>query len=326
MVDPTQANFFGVGDPAVQHAAMRRYNFDDAPVGMTPSLRYQRNVTTWFPALKVLYPFQDELDFRYGGTFCTLVNDNFNIAWTCVAVYLVFCFVGPKFMASREAFAVRNAWRYWNLGLSLFSFAGAFRTVPHLIGLLKFEGLYVSICGMAAETYGGGGPSALWTMLFIFSKVPELVDTAFIVLGKRKLIFLHWYHHATVLLFCWHSYATRSSAGLWFIAMNYTVHAVMYMYFFLAADRSLRKASWMVALAPVVTVMQISQMVVGVSVTYLVYNYKSNDKACHISQSNFTMGFLMYLSYFALFFMFALKRYCGLCATKGSKKIKGKRD
>ena len=34
--------------------------------------------------------------------------------------------------------------------------------------------------------------SALWTWLFIASKIPELGDTAFIVLRKQKLIFLHW--------------------------------------------------------------------------------------------------------------------------------------
>ena len=54
-------------------------------------------------------------------------------------------------------------------------------------------------------------------MLFIYSKVPELVDTAFVVLRKKPLIFLHWYHHVTVLLYCWHSYYTLSSAGLYFV-------------------------------------------------------------------------------------------------------------
>lgn len=44
-------------------------------------------------------------------------------------------------------------------------------------------------------------------------QIPELVDTAFIVVRKRKLIFLHWYHHATVLLVCWYAGATKQSAG-----------------------------------------------------------------------------------------------------------------
>lgn len=45
----------------------------------------------------------------------------------------------------------------------------------------------------------------------------------------------HRYHHITVLLYCWHAYATRASSGLYFIAMNYSVHAVMYFYYFAMA-------------------------------------------------------------------------------------------
>ena len=127
------------------------------------------------------------------------------------------------------------------------------RMVPHLIFEFSRYGLYPTMCENAFRF--GIGPTGLWTCLFIFSKIPELGDTAFIVLGKRRLIFLHWYHHVTVLLFCWHSYAYRSSAGIWFIAMNYSVHALMYFYYFLAGCGY--RLRW---LAPIVTLLQTSQV------------------------------------------------------------------
>mmetsp|Transcript_21759 Transcript_21759/g.39484 ORF Transcript_21759/g.39484 Transcript_21759/m.39484 type:complete len:87 (+) Transcript_21759:710-970(+) len=68
--------------------------------------------------------------------------------------------------------------------------------------------------------------------LVLIQNVSELVDTFFIVIHKKPLIFLHWYHHITVLLYCWHSYVTTSPPGIFFVVMNYSVHATMYGYYF----------------------------------------------------------------------------------------------
>jgi len=50
------------------------------------------------------------------------------------------------------------------------------------------------------------------------------------------------YHHVTVLSFTWTAYAARHP-GVYFIAMNYTVHAVMYSYYFLMAINA--KPKWL---------------------------------------------------------------------------------
>ncbi len=74
-------------------------------------------------------------------------------------------------------------------------------------------------------------PTGFWTEMFLWSKAVELIDTAFLVLRKRPIIFLHWYHHVTVMMYTWHACKEHAASGRWFISMNYTVHALMYTYY-----------------------------------------------------------------------------------------------
>lgn len=153
-----------------------------------------------------------------------------------VALYLLFCYYGQRWMKARAAFDLSRALAAWNLFLSAFSLYGAVRTVPHLLHRIVTEEFRDTVCRSAHVSYGAGAVG-LATSAFILSKLPELLDTVFIVLRKKELQFLHWYHHVTVLIFCWNSYVTESSAGLYFVAMNYSVHAVMYAYFGLTGLR-----------------------------------------------------------------------------------------
>merc|ERR1719197_2386399 len=98
------------------------------------------------------------------------------------------------------------------------------------------DAYYNSMCALPSDTWGVG-PTGFWVMTFIYSKIPELIDTVFIILRKKPLIFLHWYHHVTVLLYCWDAYSTMAASGLYFVAMNYSVHAFMYGYYCLTSLR-----------------------------------------------------------------------------------------
>lgn len=178
-----------------------------------------------------------------------------------------------------------------------------------------------TVCKDPVEHWGNG-PTGLWVMLFIFSKVPELIDTVFIVLRKKPLIFLHWYHHVTVLLFCWSAYSTRAGSGLYFVAMNYTVHALMYGYYALQALHLCPKSFP----AYLITLSQIAQMLIGtfvcVSAWYFVLRQKEDKDcvACHNDRQNLIAGALMYGSYLYLFCEFAVKRYIFPSKKKGEKK------
>ena len=140
----------------------------------------------------------------------------------------------------------------------------------------------------------------------------ELIDTFFIVIHKKPLIFLHWYHHITVLLYCWHSYVTKSPPGIFFVVMNYSVHASMYFYYFLMAARM--RPKWLNPM--IITTMQISQMVVGVAVTLAAFYFYETDPSCGLEAENNTAAFLMYGSYLFLFLQFFVGRYGAVSAKK----------
>lgn len=129
----------------------------------------------------------------------------------------------------------------------------------------------------------------------------------------------------------------RNAQGLYFVSMNYGVHAVMYAYYALQAVASLdtvtensRKTMKVILrkVAPLVTTLQISQMAVGIFICCAVYyfntfraaavaigsgnpiaRYADGGPACDVTAENYLAGLLMYFSYFVLFMVFALERY-----------------
>jgi len=259
-----------------------------------------------FPYEKTFHPTE----------FVAFATDHPVLPFVIVTMYMAICYFGSKIMKERKALDLRIPLAIWNAFLCTFSFIGMFRTVPYLLGAILSKSFEKTCCDRAPETWGQG-PVGLWVMLFIFSKVPELMDTVFIVLRKKPLIFLHWYHHVTVLLFCWNAYATMASTGLYFVAMNYTVHALMYGYYCLQALNML-PASFPAVL---ITISQIAQMFVGTFVCFSAWYYKLfSSGGCNIERSNLIAGALMYGSYLYLFMEFAVKRYW-LGGDK-SKKVK----
>ena len=100
----------------------------------------------------------------------------------------------------------------------------------------------------------------------------------------------------------------RRSHALYFIAMNYTVHGLMYGYFALRALRCLPAWRW---LPRTITALQILQMAAGVGVQGLATFYARDGGGCAIAPSNLAAGALMYGAYLALFLDFFFAKYGG---------------
>ena len=149
------------------------------------------------------------------------------------------------------------------------------------------------------------------------SKVPELLDTAFIVLRKQRLIFLHWYHHATVLMYTWYSFAGYTASGRWFISMNFTVHALMYTYYMLRA----MKVHVPRTLAMLITVAQIAQMFLGIVVNVRTAKALGDGSVCSVTKRNITVSLLMYATYFMLFVNFFISAYTRRSHLRQVKKV-----
>lgn len=259
-----------------------------------------------FPVpVSMLYPFQWEQNFK-GSPLCASCRNGWWISYCAATLYLVGLWKGTSIMKGLEPCDLKTPLAFWNLFLAVFSFIGAVRTGPHLFFMLRRFGFEYTLCRTALAGYGNGAVG-FWVALFIFSKFFELVDTVFLVVRKRKVGFLHWYHHCSVLLYCWHSYVWEMPTGIYFVVMNYTVHAVMYFYYFLAAVCT-KPPKW----ALMVTIMQLAQMALGIAVT-LSHVYILVFKTvphCDGHIPNLTAALGMYASYFMLFTLFFFNRYC----------------
>lgn len=233
------------------------------------------------------------------------VSQHWTLSLYASAVYALLIHAGRWWMSDKPPWSLRTPMVMWNTGLAVFSSLGALTLLPSLSAALWENGITYSVCqrvvmGTAASQRN------LWSFLFVLFKLIELGDTTFIVLRKTPLSFLHWYHHITVLLYCWGQYNSRASVGNWFITLNFIVHAIMYTYYAIRAS-GYRMTS---TIMQTITALQMSQFLVGILANLLAYRHLTKGEECMVTKQVFYFGLALYGSYLLLFANFFYQRYC----------------
>eukprot|EP00117_Sycon_ciliatum_P023255 scpid72518/ scgid19823/ Elongation of very long chain fatty acids protein 6; 3-keto acyl-CoA synthase elovl6; ELOVL fatty acid elongase 6 len=208
-------------------------------------------------------------------------------------LYVTLCFLGVRYMKDRERFRLRRTLVLWNAGLAAYSVYALSRMIPGFVLDVKEGRWSHMIC--SSQYFYDIGP---WSFLFPLSKVFEFGDTVFVVLKKKKLIFLHWYHHITVLWFCWYSLVYPIGPGRMFSTVNLFVHSVMYTYYGIVASGLVRLPR---SVNICVTTLQLAQMFIGLYVNVYAYYKVYTGGACDMHVSHFVLSTTMYLSYMILF-------------------------
>ena len=219
------------------------------------------------------------------------------------AVYVILLFGGQKWMSTRPAYDLRGSLLLWNTGLAVFSLLGMLSFLPPMVHAVYSYSFEFAICEAPALQSRN---QSLWGFLFTLSKIIEFGDTLFVVLRKKPLQFIHWYHHITVCIYSFYLIAGASGAFVrWFGVMNFTVHTVMYSYFALRAI-GINVPS---RIALVITIMQISQMFLGLFFNFVSHRLYLAGKECGVSNNLFYFGMAIYGSYALLFLHFFYDRY-----------------
>ncbi|NWH99362.1 ELOV6 protein, partial [Tichodroma muraria] len=224
-------------------------------------------------------------------------------------IYFILIFGIQHFMKERRPFNLRAPLILWSFSLTLFSFTAACRIWKQMAFLLLTKGFKQSVCSQSFYVHP---VSKLWIYLFVLSKLVEMGDTLFIVLRKKKLIFLHWYHHFLTMILSWYGYKVMTSGIGWNAALNLSIHTVVYCYYTVTA-LGIRVPRPIMIL---ITTLQIVQMTGFVIINIFVFFWK-DDKLCQTTWPMLILSFGLYTTLLVLFYNFFVKTY--LSSTQKSK-------
>lgn len=224
------------------------------------------------------------------------------------ALYIPVVFIGQRYMRDKPRLRFPLLLPMWNFALAIFSLIGAIKLWPLAWELATSEEPFCS-----PQIWWRA--NAWWAFLFNLSKAPEFVDTIFLILGKRPVIFLHWYHHIATFSYCWYTMLnnTFNSGGLWFAWMNLMVHTVMYSYFGIASvDRKYARIMAKLGINVVITSLQILQMILGIYIVIKTGTCATMDPIGYWS------ALAMYASYAVLFSALFAQKYLSKPRPKAS--------
>uniref|UniRef100_A0A8C1SKK3 Elongation of very long chain fatty acids protein n=1 Tax=Cyprinus carpio TaxID=7962 RepID=A0A8C1SKK3_CYPCA len=130
--------------------------------------------------------------------------------------YLLFLWLGPKYMQGREPLQLRKTLILYNFSMVVLNF-------------FIFKEVSMAVCDNTPY-------AALWW--YFISKGVEYLDTVFFILRKKfsQISFLHVYHHCTMFTLWWIGIKWVAGGQSFFGAhMNAAIHVLMYLYYGLAA-------------------------------------------------------------------------------------------
>lgn len=164
-------------------------------------------------------PFEESFNSR---SWFEYFLQHFWINYAACILYVIIIFSGQKYMKKRSPLNPGMFLFVWNTSLCLFSLFGFLRMFAEIPLLLRhYQNFQSTVCIPQLET----GPSAFWQVMFTLSKFIEFGDTFLLVIRKKPVIFLHWYHHITVLVYTMHVVTRFSPIGRWMVSwyLNYSI-------------------------------------------------------------------------------------------------------
>jgi len=288
--------------------------------GLTVAVKRNSEGELWPPYL----PFEERLvEMHTLKKSVRFAYQNYWIPALTTCVYFFVVFFGPSVMGGRSlAKQLKPILLLWNTFLFTASTWAAYRVVPPCLNFIATRGMHAFLCE-GGEIWGREqaveyliprcklfGPGCVWLFIFCLSKIPETVDTLFLVLAKKKVRFLHWYHHISVLWFCWITWAHCAVGGKAYAAMNLTVHSIMYFWYTLAAANGLLADGLKPGkfLSLLLTLLQILQMLLGAAVTFYIASVPVHQCLNYLTVN--LLGVFIYTSYLFLFLRFFYGAYC----------------
>ena len=207
--------------------------------------------------------------------------------------------LGQHYMKNREPFVLKKSLFIWNLFLSAISFYIAYNANFFMYDYILKNGVTSAlICDSKIYAITSLG----WYMeIMSYTKLLEWIDTVFLVLRKKKVIFLHWFHHLVTYLYAIQGilYSYRADcSGVWFFIMNVNIHVIMYLYYALMAVKI------RIPYISILTFFQTLQMFIGFVIGF-------GSLLCpnaHLNIHGTLFQLAMYGIYFKLFYDVLIKK------------------
>lgn len=212
--------------------------------------------------------------------------------------------VGPKLMANRKPFEIKNLIRFYNgamILVNIYLIKRALTLVDNGRSFFNCKGVELDFTHVDEIAY--------ITEIFLLSRLADFLDTIWFVLRKKQshISFLHVFHHSYVPTVAY--IATRwipvVPNAMSFPFINSAIHVVMYAYYLLATFPELRRHLWWKRYLTALQMIQFVSVLI-----YNVFGFFYFNHQCGKSQTPALVGSLISaLIFLGLFYSFYQKAY-----------------